>query len=49
MAMVTYLLAGFAIWFVAALGLGMLLGKLINAHQRSMTPNADVRETTRAA
>ena len=47
--MVNYLLAGLAAWFVAALGLGMWLGKLINAHQRSIAPNTDVRETTRAA
>jgi hypothetical protein len=49
MAMVTYLLAGFATWFVAALGLGIGLGKLINAHQRPIAPNSDVRGATRAA
>jgi hypothetical protein len=49
MTMVTYLLAFLAIWFVAALGLGMVLGKLINAHQRSMPPKADVGGATRAA
>jgi len=49
MSMVTYLLAGFATWFVAALGLGIGLGKLINAHQRPIPRKADVRGATRAA
>lgn len=46
--MVTYLLAGLAVWFVAAVGVGIGLGKLINAHQRTPSPNADVRRTRAA-
>lgn len=30
-----YLAAGLGVWFVAALGLGVILGKLISAHERS--------------
>jgi hypothetical protein len=42
--MLTYLLAGLGIWFVAALGLGIVLGKLISAHERSTQWADDVRK-----
>jgi hypothetical protein len=31
--MVTLVIAGLGAWFVAALGIGVLLGKLISAHE----------------
>jgi uncharacterized membrane protein YphA (DoxX/SURF4 family) len=33
--MLTWLVAGFAAWFIAALAAGIALGKLISAHERS--------------
>jgi hypothetical protein len=33
--MVTLVIAGLGAWFVAALGIGVLLGKLISAHEES--------------
>jgi hypothetical protein len=49
--MVTHLLAGFGAWFVAALALGIGLGKLISAHERTAPWSVDVpeRSTSRAA
>lgn len=40
--MVTYLLAGLGAWFVAALALGIGLGKLISAHERTQPWNVDL-------
>jgi hypothetical protein len=49
--MVTYLLAGLGAWFVAALALGIGLGKLISAHERTEPWSVDIskRSTPRAA
>jgi uncharacterized membrane protein YphA (DoxX/SURF4 family) len=36
--MVTLVLTGLAAWFISALGVGILLGKLISAHERAVAP-----------
>jgi hypothetical protein len=49
--MMTVLLAGLGAWFVAALGIGIGLGKLISAHERNAAPAAGASQpsTPRAA
>ena len=49
--MLTFVLAGLGAWFIAALGLGVALGKLISAHERSdaWRAEATASSTPRAA
>jgi hypothetical protein len=48
--MLAYLLGGFAAWLVASTALGIVVGKIIAAHERTpWVPDARQRSTRRAA